>query len=597
MNFGYARRTGGHTILRFDDTNPEAEEEEFFEMIKKEVTWLGHSPKCVTHSSSYFGQLHALAVQLIKSGDAYVCHQTQEEVRASRALLVEAHHQKGEVPAAAKSPWRDRSVEENLRWFERMRQGRVGEGEAFLRFKGDLAASNPNMWDLAAYRVKFTPHPGEGGREWCIYPTYDFTHCVIDSIENVTHSLCTLEFETRQAPEGSYYWLLDRLGMYKPATWEYGRLNLTHNVLSKRRLNLLVTQRLVNGWDDPRLLTLAGLRRRGYSSESINRFCETVGVTRVDGVLTRFEVLESTLRAELDASARRVMAVLRPLRVTIENLPAPVDLSARNHPKDEGMGTRTIRLTRTIYIDRSDFHMVDDPNYYGLAPGARPRQIACRPQPTLSGAHHACVAVAVARARARRQGGGAQVRWLLREVHRRHPRRGRPARRAARAHGPGQREPRQEAAAQGRAAVGARRGQGGTRRGAAVRPPLHGRERGRRAGLAGVLQQQLARGGAWRAGRAVRARGQARRPHAVRARGLLRVRPGQRATRPRVQSLRHAQGGEGQAGCVEGLAPAPLSIVLMRYHLYRTAILHRVTVGDSPTRASSSICRERRASH
>jgi len=177
-----------------------------------------------------------------------------------------------------------------------MRQGRVAEGEAFLRFKGDLSSSNPNQWDLSAYRVKFTHHPASGSG-WCIYPTYDFTHCVIDSIENVTHSLCTLEFESRQAADGSYYWLLEKLGMYKPQTWEYARLNIAYTVLSKRRLNTLVMKKHVEGWDDPRLLTLAGLRRRGYSSETINKFCEQIGVTRADSVLTNYEVSYTSLNA------------------------------------------------------------------------------------------------------------------------------------------------------------------------------------------------------------------------------------------------------------------------------------------------------------
>mmetsp|Transcript_28519 Transcript_28519/g.65506 ORF Transcript_28519/g.65506 Transcript_28519/m.65506 type:complete len:403 (+) Transcript_28519:166-1374(+) len=249
-----------------------------------------------------------------------------------------------------------------------MRQGRVAEGEAFLRFKGDLSSSNPNQWDLSAYRVKFTHHPASGSG-WCIYPTYDFTHCVIDSIENVTHSLCTLEFESRQAADGSYYWLLEKLGMYKPQTWEYARLNIAYTVLSKRRLNTLVMKKHVEGWDDPRLLTLAGLRRRGYSSETINKFCEQIGVTRADSVLTNYEVLEGVARNELDLCARRLMAVLSPLRVTITNLGAPVPVLARNHPKDDSMGTRELTLTETFYIDRSDFRLEDDPNYYGLAPG------------------------------------------------------------------------------------------------------------------------------------------------------------------------------------------------------------------------------------
>lgn len=364
-------------MLRFDDTNPEAEDELFFDMIINEVKWLGHKYREVTYSSAHFGTLHYLAVKLIKSGDAYVCDQTSEEVRASRSKLAEYHvataklppEKKPPMPKGCASPYRNRSVEENLRLFERMRQGRVPESGSFLRFKGDLHSSNANMWDLAAYRVKFTSHPAAGD-EWCIYPTYDFTHCIIDSLEGVTHSLCTLEFESRQAPDGSYYWLLDRLGMYKPATWEYGRLNITHHVLSKRRLNFLVTKKYVSGWDDPRLLTLAGLRRRGYSPQTINAFCDTVGVTRSDGVLTRLELLESHVRSELDTLAPRVMVVLRPLRVVIDDYAGDIEVDAKNHPKHESMGTHRLRLTKVIYIEQTDFRLEDDPNYFGLAPGA-----------------------------------------------------------------------------------------------------------------------------------------------------------------------------------------------------------------------------------
>jgi len=343
---------------------------------------------------------------------------TQEQVKASRLVLQDAHKPGGselreqDVPAAAKSPWRDRSVEENLRWFARMRAARVAEGEACLRFKGDLASPNPNQWDLTAYRVKFARHPAVGAG-WCIYPTYDFTHCLIDSLENVTHSLCTLEFETRQAPNGPYYWLLDKLGMYKPQTWEYGRLNITHTVLSKRRLNMLVTRKHVDGWDDPRLLTLAGLRRRGFSAETINKFCELVGVTRADGVLTNYEQLEVVARAELDVCARRLMAVLRPLRVVLTNLDGTRTVSVRNHPKDESMGSREVLLGRTIFIDHSDFRLEDDPSYYGLAPGA-PTRLApsgrARTHRALSSrascAAHASGATRSLGAARRRQGGG-----------------------------------------------------------------------------------------------------------------------------------------------------------------------------------------------
>lgn len=558
MNFGFARRSGGKTILRYDDTNPEAEEDEYFGAIEREVGWLGHVAAEVTYSSTHFETLYQLALRLIRSGDAYVCHQTPEQVKASRTALSEAHHVHGPVPAAAKSPWRERTPAENEREFVKMRQGRVAEGAAFLRFKGDLASSNPNQWDLAAYRIKFTPHPASG-RGWCIYPTYDFTHCLIDSIENVTHSLCTLEFESRQAADGSYYWLLEKLGMYKPQTWEYSRLNITSTVLSKRRLNTLVTQGLVDGWDDPRILTLAGLRRRGYSAEMVNKFCEMIGVTRSDGVVTNLDVLEGVARADLDAAARRLMVVLRPLRVTITNLPAPQAVEARNHPKDVSAGARALTLGETLYIDRSDFQLVDDPNYYGLAPGARaPRAQPPPPRAALRRGARAraraltCAArpAGAARLASRRQGGGPQVRGLLHPLRRGGLRRRRRAVRAARLDRPRVRRAAEEGVPQGRAALGARRGQGGRGGGAAVRPALHRAQRRCRPGLALAHQPALAHGRARRARRAGHCRVQRdRHADAARADRLLRGGQGQRGGRgPRAQSHRHAQGVQGEGG-------------------------------------------------
>ena len=265
MNFNFgqaaiAREQGmsGETVLRFDDTNPTAEKQEFIDSILDNVAWLGHTPARVTYSSDYFDQLYALALQLIDAGGAYVCHQTKEEMAASR-LALRAHQAAkksgggggGELPAACVSPWRGRSAEENRAHFVRMKQGRYGEGEAVLRIKGDLHSENTSMWDLAAYRVMFHAHP-KTGDAWCIYPTYDYTHCIVDSLENITHSLCTLEFAQRQAVDGPYYHLLHALQLYKPATWEYSRLNLTHAVMSKRKLKFLVVHGYVDGWDDPR---------------------------------------------------------------------------------------------------------------------------------------------------------------------------------------------------------------------------------------------------------------------------------------------------------------------------------------------------------
>ena len=266
------------------------------------------------------------------------------------------------------------TVEENLKKFEKMRTGQYEEGTAFLRMKGDLMSDNPAMWDTAFYRIKYAPHP-HSGELWCIYPTYDYTHCIVDSLENITHSLCTLEFETRQAADGPYYWLLHKLGIYKPVTWEYGRCNITYNVLSKRRLNALVTQGHVNGWDDPRLLTLDGLRRRGYTATAINSFCEAIGVTRSGTVTTQTHVLENCIRKEMDETALRAFAVLKPLKVAITNFKDvsdgkdKIEITVPNHPKDPSKGERKLVLASTIYIEQDDYRDKDDKDFYGLAPG------------------------------------------------------------------------------------------------------------------------------------------------------------------------------------------------------------------------------------
>ena len=380
FNFGQARLAreaglGGETVMRFDDTNPTAEEQEFIDSILDNVAWLGHEPVKVTYSSDYFQDLYDLAVRLIDAGSAYVCHQSADEVKASRALLRAYHTSKrtsaGAVPplpAGAASPHRERSVEENRRLFLRMKQGRYAEGEAFLRMKGDLHSDNPALWDPAAYRIMYHAHPRTADA-WCVYPTYDYTHCIVDSLEDITHSLCTLEFETRQAVDGPYYWLLDRLRLYKPVTWEYSRLNLTHSLMSKRKLKYLVNHGHVSGWDDPRLVTLDGLRRRGFSAGAINRFCEAVGVTRAK-MTARWQLLEQIARHELDAAAPRRFAVLRPLEVRLTGVPPEgKDFSMANHPKDASLGSRTLRLTDRIYIERDDFREVDDPKFFGLAPG------------------------------------------------------------------------------------------------------------------------------------------------------------------------------------------------------------------------------------
>mmetsp|Transcript_12012 Transcript_12012/g.28038 ORF Transcript_12012/g.28038 Transcript_12012/m.28038 type:complete len:639 (-) Transcript_12012:27-1943(-) len=374
FNFGQARLAqsqglGGETIMRFDDTNPEAEKQEYIDSILKNVEWLGNKPVRVTYSSDYFQGLYDHAVQLIKQGDAYVCHQKKEEVKASRDALRDAHIAHAtSPPAAAVSPWRNSSVEDNLAKFEKMRTGQYDEGEACLRMKGDLMSDNPAMWDTAFYRIKFTAHPHSGDK-WCIYPTYDYTHCIVDSMENITHSLCTLEFESRQAADGPYYWLLHKLGFYKPVTWEYSRCNVTRNVLSKRKLNQLVTHNIVNGWDDPRLLTLDGLRRRGYTASAVNSFCESIGVTRSGTITTQMPALENCIRVELDVTAPRRFAVVKPLKVELKGFKGEAVCELPNHPKNADMGSRKVVMGSSIYIERDDFKEVDEASFFGLAPG------------------------------------------------------------------------------------------------------------------------------------------------------------------------------------------------------------------------------------
>jgi glutaminyl-tRNA synthetase len=377
FDFGVAAKFGGNTYLRFDDTNPAAEKQEYIDSIKSSVEWLGHAPFKITYSSDYFDQLHEYAVELIKQGKAYVCHQSKPETAASRQVLqgFQLHCSKNNLPRydtplppGAESPYRERGVEENLKLFSEMSKGAWDEGSCCLRMKCDLRSDITSMWDLAAYRIKFEAHPHSKDK-YCIYPTYDYTHCLVDSLENVTHSLCTLEFETRQAPNGPYYWLLDALGLYKPITWEFARCNITYNVMSKRKLNALVTKGYVNGWDDPRLLTLEGLRRRGYTPAAVNRFCYELGVTRNDNVQPLGK-LETCIREELDDTADRRFAVLDPLPIRITNhTGAPLPVECPLHPKYLERGNRTINLTPTVYIERGDFREVDDKSFFGMAPG------------------------------------------------------------------------------------------------------------------------------------------------------------------------------------------------------------------------------------
>jgi len=352
VNFGLAKETGGECYLRFDDTNPEAEKQEYIDHIHEIVAWMGWKPFKVTYSSDYFHQLFELAVELIKRGHAYVDHQTAEEIKLYRAEKKD-------------SPWRDRPIEESLKLFDDMRRGLIDEGKATLRMKQDMKNDNFNMYDLIAYRIKFTPHP-HVGNEWCIYPSYDYTHCIVDALENITHSLCTLEFESRRA---SYYWLLDSLDLYLPYVWEYSRLSIANTVMSKRKLNKLVTDHHVDGWDDCRLPTLAGLRRRGFTPDAINAFCRGIGITRSDNII-RMELVEHYVRDDMNRNAPRTMVVLNPLKVVVTNFNEGEveELEAKIWP-DAREGTYKVPFSKVLYMESSDFRLKDSKDYYGLAPG------------------------------------------------------------------------------------------------------------------------------------------------------------------------------------------------------------------------------------
>ncbi|KAJ1734604.1 Glutaminyl-tRNA synthetase [Coemansia biformis] len=359
VNFGYAATHGGTCNLRYDDTNPTTEEQEYVESILDTVRWLGFEPDKILYSSDYFQQLYELAVELTERGLAYVCHCTGEEINEQRG----GEDNRGKRFAC---PHRDRPVAESLAEFQKMKDGRYGESEAILRMKMDLEDGNTQMWDLVAYRVMFASHH-RTGTAWCIYPTYDFTHCLCDSFENITHSLCTREFYLSRQ---SYYWLCDALEVYKPVQWEYGRLRVTNTLLSKRKLLKIVDEGVVAALDDPRLYTLPALRRRGVPPQAINAFARELGVTTSD---TTIDVgrLENHIRDSLNEIAPRIMAAVRPVRVVLENLPADhlEEIELMYIPRDESLGKRRVPFTRALYIDASDFREVDSADYYRLAPG------------------------------------------------------------------------------------------------------------------------------------------------------------------------------------------------------------------------------------
>ncbi len=346
LNFGLAEDYNGLCNLRFDDTNPHKEDAEYVDAIKRDVRWLGYDwGDREFFASDYFERLYEYAVQLIKQGDAYVCDLSPEQVREYRGTLTEP---------GRNSPYRDRSVEENLDLFTRMRAGEFPDGAKVLRAKIDMASPNINLRDPAIYRIRHGVIHHQTGNEWCIYPMYDFTHCLSDSIEGITHSLCTLEFEDHRP---LYDWYLDRLQVEcHPQQIEFARLNLQYAITSKRKLTRLVEEGIVEGWDDPRMSTISGMRRRGYPAAAIRDFCDRIGVSKADNSV-EMEILESCIRDHLNENAPRAMAVLHPLKVVITNYPEDKteELQAPNHPQREEMGTRTIPFTRELYIDRADF--------------------------------------------------------------------------------------------------------------------------------------------------------------------------------------------------------------------------------------------------
>lgn len=362
LNFGIAEDFKGSCNLRFDDTNPEKEDDEYVKAIEEDVRWLGFKWSNIHHASDYFQQLYDYATDLIKHGKAYVDSLSAEEIREYRGSLTEP---------GKNSPDRNRSIEENLQLFAQMRAGEFEDGKYLLRAKIDMASPNLNMRDPALYRIKKLTHQRTGD-EWPIYPMYDFTHCISDAIENITHSLCTLEFADHKP---LYDWVLDEVKTSAhPQQIEFSRLQLKYTITSKRKLNQLVTDKHVNGWDDPRMPTISGLRQRGYTAASIRDFCDRIGVTRKDSFI-EMAVLENCIREDLNEHAVRVMGVLNPLKVTIENYPEnqSEELSAKNHPQKPEMGTRTIPFSKVLYIERDDFLEDAPKKFFRLSVGREVR--------------------------------------------------------------------------------------------------------------------------------------------------------------------------------------------------------------------------------
>lgn len=362
LNFGIAQEYGGLCNLRFDDTNPMKEDVEYTQSIMNDIRWLGFDwEDRLFYASDYFPQLYDFAVQFIKKGKAYVDDLSEEEIRQYRGTVTEA---------GKPSPWRDRSVEENLDLFTRMKNGEFKDGEKVLRAKIDMADPNMKMRDPIMYRIRHAEHY-RTGEQWCIYPMYDFTHCFSDSIENITHSICTLEFEVNRP---LYDWYLDQLQAYHPQQIEFARLNLTYTLMSKRKLLQLVDEKIVKGWDDPRMPTISGLRRRGYTPESLRDFAARIGVGKADNIVDMAQ-LEFSIREDLNKNAKRVMGVLRPLKLIIDNYPDDKTemLEAVNNPEKPEAGTRLVPFSKELYVEEDDFQENPHKKWFRLAPGKEVR--------------------------------------------------------------------------------------------------------------------------------------------------------------------------------------------------------------------------------
>tara|TARA_B100001057_G_scaffold498629_1_gene606307 strand:+ start:587 stop:2212 length:1626 start_codon:yes stop_codon:yes gene_type:complete len=358
LNFGVAEQFGGKTFLRFDDTNPLKESDEYVEAIKADVAWLGFNWAEVTHASDYFEQIYAYAVDLIQAGKAFVCSLDAEAIRNLRGTLTEP---------GQNSPYRERTVEENLDLFQRMRAGEFAEGEHVLRLKIDMKSPNINLRDPVIYRIRHVTHQRTGD-DWCIYPMYDFTHCICDALESISHSLCTLEFEDHRP---LYDWVLNNINLnYHPPQIEFSRLGLEYTVMSKRILNRLVNEKLVDGWDDPRMPTIAGLRRRGVTAAAIRDFCSRIGVTKQDNTV-EMNLLEFCVRKDMEDTAPRGMGVLEPLKVVLTNYTEeqPVELTGPWHAQNETLGQRALPFAGELFIERSDFELEPPKKYKRLSPG------------------------------------------------------------------------------------------------------------------------------------------------------------------------------------------------------------------------------------